>query len=68
MGMDVRKREQQGGGSKLWDALAQELRKRLKRPGARVGLWWKGCRFLPPFHRTETLSVKSLSEATALSL
>jgi hypothetical protein len=35
------------GGSNL-GLLAGKPKKRLKRPGARVELWWKGCRKQPP--------------------
>ena len=42
----------------LWALGASELKKRLKRPDAPVGVWWKGRRFLPPFTGTETIEGK----------
>jgi hypothetical protein len=31
------------GGSSPWNAWREKPKKGLKRPGARVRLWWKGC-------------------------
>jgi hypothetical protein len=61
----------------LWALGALEPKKRLKRPDARVGLWWKGVsktalqgrHFLPPFHRYRDLCgklfISSVSKAKA---
>ena len=46
--VDVEKREQRSALEAPWALGALEPKKGLKRPNARVGLWWKGCRKQPP--------------------
>ena len=44
MRVDVENMSNGSAVEALWALGAPEPKKRLKRPDARVGVWWKGCR------------------------